>query len=116
MAIWKHMDVAPTRDGGEDAFAFEASDHLEAPGNGIAILIPDDIGTVVVVMKPTGCEVNVEFTLDSVSEVKAGAAEWLPSWWGGDVDDDTVDIFWSCTAIRLVQVGAGTSDLRVRAQ
>ena len=114
---WKEMLVAPTQEGGaKNLKAFEATDHLDAPGNGTAILIPDDVRYIGVLSKPTGCETKTQYSNDLVSEVKAGTADWYDVWWLGFWDEDEWLPLFPVTAVRLVQNGAGSSDLRVRAQ
>lgn len=113
---WKNMQIAPTKDGGDSHLkSFEYSDSLAAAGNGNSIIIPDDIQNIAIAIKPTGCNVKFQYTVDSVSEVKAGTEEWFDSDLGL-VAVDTSDVLYPCTAIRLVQSGAGSSIIKVRAQ
>jgi hypothetical protein len=113
---YKNMNVAPTRDGGEKGFAFEATDSLAAVSNGVSILIPDDINNInVVVELAAGASAKVQYTNNTVSEVKAGTETWI-DWGAGAIAITTDDVFYPCTAIRLVQTFAGTCTLKVRAQ
>jgi len=79
---WKEMNVAPTQEGGSlNLKAFEAKDSLAAAGNGVSILLPDDIKMIMATTKPTGCETKLQYTADLVHEVKSGVADWYDAWW-----------------------------------
>jgi hypothetical protein len=115
MAV-KEMNVAPTKEGGDVGLkAFEAKDELAAPGNGESILIPDDVKTISVTVEPTGATAKVQTTTNSVAEVKAGTETWV-DWDLGAVAVDTNDTADPVTAMRLVQIGAGSSIMTMRAQ
>ena len=59
--IWKEMLVAPTQEGGAlNLKAFEAGDSLGGPGNGVAILIPDDVHFIGVLMPGYTIKLNHE--------------------------------------------------------
>jgi len=117
MATWMEMLIAPTQEGGQlNLRAFEAGYELHAPGNGKSVLIPDDIKLLGGLTKPTGCETKMQFSNDYVSEVKAGTADWYDVWWLGFWDEDEWLPMFPCTALRMVQLGAGDSIFRVRAQ
>lgn len=113
---YKEMNVAPTKDGGDiKRKRFEAKDELAAASNGVSILIPDDIRGISVTVEPTGCTVKVQATTNSVAEVKAGTETWI-DWDLGAVAIDTNDTCDPVTAIRMVQIGAGSSVLTMVAQ
>ncbi len=114
---WKNMNLAPTKDGGEKGFAFEAEDNLATVTDGTTIMIPDDVQNINVdVGVAGGASAKVQYTNSTVSIVKAGSAEVWKDWSAGPVAITTDDVFYPCTAIRLVQTIAGTCTLTVRAQ
>jgi len=109
------MEVAPAQEGGDvHRKSFEAEDSKAAAGNGLSILIPDDITSVLIMVKPTTCTAKFQWTPDSVASVKADTCEWYNSD-DGLVAVDTPDVIYRCTAVRLVQVGAGSSIIIVGA-
>lgn len=114
---YTNMDVAPVKDGGEKGFGFEYSESLSSAGNGVTVLIPDDIQNVTVHVLPAGgASGKVQFTLSDVSIVKIGIGiNWI-DWDAGLVSSSETDVLFPVTAIRVVQSGAGTVDLEVRAQ
>ena len=113
--MWYEMQVVPINTGGLVKKAFEYEESLSAAGNGNAILIPDDCKTISVQTEPTGCAVKVQATIDTLNAVKTGTPVWL-DWDYGEVTDNVQKKCNPVTALRLVQVGAGSSKIKVRAQ
>ena len=111
---YKQMVVAPTIDGGEREFGFEAYETLAAAGSTPYILIPDDVQNITVTAESTGTIV-VYSTTSPVSMVKADTATWL-AWGAGSVSTATGATFNPVTAIYATQSGAGASKFSVRAQ
>jgi hypothetical protein len=113
---YKEMQVAPIKDGGEKGFRFEYEESLSAAGDGNSILIPDDIQNVSIAVEPGGgSQVKFQYTLDKVETVKSGSPVWHDSDTGLSSSAYT-DVLYPCTAVRLVQSGAGTSKIKVIAQ
>lgn len=114
---WHEMMVAPINKGDQKRVAYEYEDNLSAPGNGDAILIPEEITWFSTTMSFTaGASGKIQVTTDTVATVKAETdVTWVDSWWG-DADATYVDLFFPVTAIRIVQIDTGTMKLTVRAQ
>ena len=111
---YEEMQVAPTK-GEEKKSAYEKLISLAAAGNSAWVLIPRGISFITYVVSVAGVTAKVQFTNSLVSTVKSGspvAIDWPP----GDVAVNTSDASRPVTAARLVQTGAGTSKLEVRAQ
>lgn len=113
---YKEMKTANVKDGGGREFAFEILEELEADGNGDAILIPDDIKQIAVTVVPTTATAKVQTTTDPIGVVKSGTGITWVDWDSGEVSAATQDVCTPVTAIRLVQVGAGSAKMSARAQ
>jgi hypothetical protein len=100
----------------EGQFGYEYEDTGAAAGNGPWIIIPVDVRTVTVTCQAAGTTAKVQTTTDKIAVVKAGTAETGVDWDDGAVSTATSAACTPPTAIRLVQAGAGTSKLTVRAQ
>ena len=111
---YEEMQVAPTK-GEEKKSAYEKSLPLAAAGNGAWILIPRGVSVISYVVAPVGCTVKVQFTNSPVATVKSGSPIAI-DWPSGDVAVNTSDASRPVTAARLVQTGAGSSTLEMRAQ
>lgn len=104
------------RDGGTRLEAFEADIDLSAAGTSDYVLIPSDVNNVTVTVSFTGgAEGYIEATTDKIEKVLVGTAVWI-TWTQGQVSSDTQDSAYPPTALRAVQVGAGTMHTSVRAQ
>jgi hypothetical protein len=114
---WVNMDVAPSLEGGDRSFGFQYVASLAAAGNGDSILIPDDVDNVsVTVQAAGGATAEVQTTTDDIVTVQSGVGvTWVPSSLSG-VTTAQAGTFHPVTAIRIVQTGAGTSKMTVRAQ
>ena len=115
---WKNMDVAPINIGDQKSVAFEYQEILTAPGDGVSVLLPDEIRWFSTTMSFTGGATGkIQWTTDLVSVVKSGAGiTWEDSWWG-EADETYTDLYPGVlTAIRIVQTGAGTMKVTMRAQ
>ena len=112
---WEEMQVVPTKDGVNRSFAFEFEQSLESAGNGSWIVVSDGVQSVSVTVLPVGCTVKVQTTTDLINTVKNGTPTPV-DWDAGEVSSVSTDVFWPITALRLVQIGAGSSKLKVRSQ
>lgn len=114
---WVDMAVVVGTAGNlEGQFGYEYEDTLDSAGNGDWIIIPVDVRTVTVTCQAAGTTAKVQTTTDTIAVVKAGTAETAVDWDDGAVSTATSAACTPPTAVRLVQVGAGTSKLTVRAQ
>jgi hypothetical protein len=101
--------------GEKDELAWEIRDELSASGNGNTILVPDGIDGIAISVEPTTAQAKFQYTMSTLAEVLSGNAVWYDS----DTGLSSVnynDVIFPCTAIRLVQSGAGSSILNARAQ
>lgn len=112
---YEEMQVVPIKDGPQKTFAFEYEESLSSAGNGKSILIPDGINSVTVQVEPSGCTVKVQATIDKIKEIINNNAVWV-DWDLGDVTSNSQDACIPPSAIRLVQLNAGNSKIKVRAQ
>jgi len=99
----------------EGRYAYEYEQTLDAAGDGDWILIPADVVTVVVTCQASGTTAKVQTTTDTIAAITAGT-ETAVDWDDGAVSTATSAACTPPTALRLVQVGAGSSKLTVRAQ
>ena len=113
---YKVMKPAQVQDGGEKGRAFEETSELAAAGNGDWILVPDDIRQLVITVVPTTATAKVQTTTDPIAVVKSGTGITAVDWDAGAVSSTTQDVAYPVTALRLVQIGAGTAKMSVRAQ
>jgi len=113
---WVNMDVAPTVEGGGKAVAFEKTLALDAAGSCDSILIPDDVQSVLLTASAVGTTTNVYSTTSSVAAVKADTGVTWLAWSAGAIATATGTVYGPVTAIKMIQTGAGTSKLEVRAQ
>jgi hypothetical protein len=114
---YKEMNVCSENTGDARKVAWEYEVNLVAPGNGDAIIIPDEIIFISTTMSFTaGGSGKVQVTTDPVAVVKSGSGiTWVDSWWG-EASDTYCDVYFPVTAIRAVQIDAGTMKMTVRAQ
>ena len=111
------MERVPV-DGEASELAWQYEDSLSGAGNGAAIIIPDGVNKISVTAIPAGgCSVKVQATTDKINDVEQEKAtvDWV-DWDIGLSATTAQDVSDPCTAIRLVQSGAGSSELKVRAQ
>jgi len=114
---FKDLEVVQVRSGGIKTFAFEFVETLSSSGNGDWLLIPDDMtGISVTVQAGGGATAKVQTTIDPLAVVKSGTGITAVDWDYGEVSSPTQDYALPVTAIRLVQVGAGTSKMTIRCQ
>ena len=99
----------------EDEYGYEYEDTLAGGGNGDWILIPVDVRSVAVTCSAVGTTAKVQTTTDLVASVEADTAVGV-DWDDGAISSATSGSCVPPTAIRLVQTGAGSSKLTVRAQ
>jgi len=99
----------------ENEYAYEYQDDLAAAGDGDWILIPADVRTVVATCEASGTTAKVQTTTDTIASIDAGT-ETAVDWDEGSVSTAVSAACDPPTAIRIVQDGAGTSKLTVRAQ
>jgi len=110
------MNIVPLNTQDAIKRAFELTEELSAPGNGDWILVPDEVQNISVTAQGAGgATARVETTTSSYADVLDDVAVAV-IWANGEVTDATSDSAFPCTAIRLVQTGAGTAKLSVRAQ
>ena len=115
---WAEMQIAPIKHSNPRNVAYEYDETLIAPGNGKAILIPDSIRWFSTTMTFTlGASGKIQWTTDLISVVKSGAGiTWQDSWWG-EADETYMDMYIPIvSAIRIVQILAGTMKVTMRAQ
>lgn len=110
------MQTVPINTQNSVVRAFEYKQELAAAGNGDWILIPDEIQNISVVAQGAGgATARVETTVSTYADVLDDVAIGI-AWTAGEITVATTDVALPCTAIRLVQTGAGTSLLSVRVQ
>lgn len=103
--------------GSKENQAQEATLSLSSASNSDWILIPDSVQNICVTVIPGGgASAKVQTTTDPIATVKNGSGITAIDWDAGLVSANTTDIFLPITAIRLVQSGAGTSKITMRAQ
>lgn len=113
---WVNMDVAPTVEGGGKNVAFEKTLSLDAAGSCASILIPDDVQNVMVTAQASGTTTTVYSTTSSIAAVKADSGVTWLAWTAGAIATATGTAYGPVTAIKMIQAGAGSSKLEVRAQ
>lgn len=113
---WVNMSVAPTIEGGGKAVAFETTLSLAAAGSSDSILIPDDVQSVSITASAIGTTTNVYSTTSSIAAVKADSGVTWIAWTAGAIASATGAVYNPVTAIKMIQTGAGSSKLEVRAQ
>lgn len=113
---YTQMDVAPALEGGEKSVAFEKTISLAGAGSCASILIPDDIQSVVVTAQAAGTTTTVYSTTSSIAAVKADSGVTWIAWSAGAIATATGSVFSPVTAIKMIQAGAGSSKIEVRAQ
>ena len=99
-------------------YAWEASESLAAAGNGSAIIMPRGIaGASVTVISDGAASAKVQATTSKINDVtqEKATVKWV-DWDAGAVLVNTQDYVMPCTAIRLVQAGAGATSILVHAQ
>ena len=94
-------------------YEYDTGDVASA-GNGDSIIIPDNVQSISLVLEVTAGSGSVEWTLNTVANVLAETAVWH-SWDAQTVVTTLSDVFYPCTAIRMVNA-SGTTRLKVRAQ
>jgi hypothetical protein len=112
------MSVAGTQEAGARPFAFEYSQSLAAAGDTKYILIPDDIQNISITAQAAGAgtTATVYSSTDLISILKSGSGiTWIP-WAAGAVTTATASVFAPVTAIKMTQVGTGTSSVSMRCQ
>lgn len=115
---WRRMQVVPINDGDQRIVAYEYEENLSAPGDGNSVLLPENIRWFSTTMSfAAGASGKIQWTTDLVSTVKLGVGIiWIDSWWG-EADETYIDIYPGLlTAIRMVQINAGTMKMTIRAQ
>lgn len=95
--------------------AYEATVLLTSATSSGWVLIPSCVQTITVTVEPTGTTAKVQATTDTVSSVKDNTAVGI-DWSLGDVSVAKQDSAIPVTAFRLVQNGAGSSKMTMRAQ
>ena len=98
-----------------EGLPFEGSLSLSGAGNSNWIVIPNGVQTIAVTVTPTTATAKVQTTTDTIATLEA-SGEVAVDWDAGEVSSSTQDVCSPVTAIRLVQVGAGSSIMTVRAQ
>jgi hypothetical protein len=112
-----NMDVAPINVGNQSNFAFQKTVNLAAGGNSPWIILPDEIKSFSVTVSFTGGGTGyVETTTDALETVQSGTGIIGKTWDVGTVGTTTQGAALPCTAVRAVQVNAGTMKMSVRAQ
>jgi hypothetical protein len=96
--------------------AFEHKEELSAASSSDWIIVPDDIrGVSVSVSASGGATARAETTTSLYKDVISDTAQ-PETWPSGEVTTITSQNAHPCTAIRLVQTGAGSSIMTLRAQ
>lgn len=114
---WVEMNVAPTTEGGAaNLKAFEKTVSLASAASSDSILIPDDIQNIAVTAQASGTTVTVYSTTDDVAIVKSGSGITWIAWGAGAISTATASMFGPVTALKIIQAGAGSSKITVRAQ
>lgn len=110
------MDVCGENTGDARKVAWEKEIDLAAPGNSDWLLIPDEVqGLSVTLSFSGGGSGKVQTTTDVLNTVKTGSPVTV-DWPAGEVSSTTQDFCVPVTAIRLVQINAGTAKMTVRCQ
>jgi hypothetical protein len=113
---YKEMNVCGENTGDPRKVAWESEINLAAPGNSDWILIPDEVqGLSVTLSFAGGGTGKVQTTTDILNTVKSGSPI-VVDWPAGEVGVTTQDFCVPVTAIRLVQVNAGTAKMTARCQ
>jgi hypothetical protein len=114
---YKEMNVCSENTGDARKVAWESEVNMVAPGNSDAIIIPDEIIFISTTMSFTeGGSGKVQVTTDRIAVVKEGLGiTWVDSWWG-ETSDTYCDVYFPVTAIRAVQINAGTMRMTIRCQ
>ena len=113
---WKNMDVAPSYGNTNNHVpAYEAEVNLAAGGSSDSIMIPNDVQNLSITIHFAGGGTGrVDVSNDSVYTVKTGAPAWTAQ--AVAAGTDALINMIPCTAIKAVQVHAGTMKMVVRAQ
>ena len=110
------MTVNSTKDTGAPGRSLEYTDTLAAAGNGNSILTPDDVHGITITLVTTA-QAKVQTCNNSHTEVMVGVGLTWDDWDYGLISATTqTDPFYPVTAFRMVQVGAGSSKMQMRAQ
>jgi hypothetical protein len=114
---WKNMTVTQSELATGQTFSFESTEVLLAAGDSSSILIPQLVANVIVTAEASGgATACVYSTTDPVATVKSGTGiTWL-AWHNGNISTPTASAFFPVTAIKMTQIGAGSSKISVRAQ
>lgn len=113
---WINMTENNGKSNNGNGVSFETSISLAAAGNSAAVLIPNGVKDIMVTVVPGGGATGkVQTSTDLVYTVKEGSVTWV-DWSAGAVAATTTGVCYPVTAIRLVQAGAGTAKLLVKAQ
>ena len=111
------MNVAPINRGDAKIVAWEYEDNLAAPGNGYSIIIPDEVQHLSLTASFSGGGTGkVQTTTSTLEVVKTGTNIVWVDWDNGTVAITTQNACYPVTAVRMVQIHAGTMKLEVRAQ
>lgn len=112
------MNVSQSNYSGGKVFSFEASADLIASGETPAIIIPDIQGCVTITVTPAGgASVSVYSTTSPVEIIKNDYSNvvWI-EWAAGVVTEAMASAFHPISAIKMIQTGAGSSKITLRAQ
>jgi len=102
--------------GERDELKWEADQDLDAAGNGSAIILPRGInGASVTVVSDGAASAKVQASTSALADIDKATAVWV-DWDAGAVLVNTQDYVKPCTAIRLVQAGAGATSIIVSAE
>jgi hypothetical protein len=113
---YQNLDVAKINLGDEKKFAWEKQIDLIAPGNSDWLLVPDEVAGLTATLSFTaGGSGKIQTTTDKVDTVKTGSPVAV-DWPLGEVSSSTQDFCVPVTAIRAVQINAGTLKMTVRTQ
>jgi hypothetical protein len=112
----QNFDVSQINTGDARKVAWEKEIDLVAPGNSDWLLVPDEVQGLTVTLSFTGGgSGKVQSTTDKVDTVKTGSPVAV-DWPLGEVSSSTQDFCLPVTAIRAVQINAGTLKMTARAQ
>jgi hypothetical protein len=113
---YKEMDVCGENTGDARKVAWEKEVNLVASGNSDWILVPDEVQGLSVTLSFTGGgSGKMQSTTDKLDTVKNGSPVAV-DWPLGEVSSNTQDFCLPVTAIRAVQINAGTLKMTARAQ
>ena len=112
---YTRMDVVPDLYG-YNKFAYQMTQSLAAAGDTPSILIPAGVISVMVVAQAaSGATAAVYASTDTLAVVQSGTGITWVLWDEGAITTAKSTVYSPVTALKMTQVGSGTSKISVRA-